>query len=120
MHGVEPPQKPDAVLQTVAPVDEQVAEHDDLDHLQPPRLTRDPRAKVRRDDYMQPPAEAPEQPDHEPGPQEVLPGEEAEVGEPVRAEKFLPGPRGERELERTEDEHEEEEAQPAGEDDRAD
>src|SRR4051794_36584492 len=110
MHRVESPQKTDAMLKAMSPVDEQVAQEDDLDRLQPPWLIRDAGAKTRRHDDVQPAAKPPEQPEHQPGPQQVLAGEEAEVGEPVGPQEFLPGPCGKRQLEWAEDHHEEEEA----------
>ena len=50
MHGVEPPEEGVAMLQPMAPVDEEVAEHDDLDGLQPPGLPGHRAAKRRRHD----------------------------------------------------------------------
>ena len=55
---METPEEADVVLQAMAPVDEQVAEQNDLDRLKPPRLRRHARAKRRRHNAVQPSAEA--------------------------------------------------------------
>ena len=38
VNGMEPPEKANAVLEAMAPVDEEVAQQNDLDGLEPPRL----------------------------------------------------------------------------------
>ena len=106
--GVEPPQKADAVLEAMAPVDEEVAEQDDFEDLEPPGLRGDGVAEVRRDEAAECVAEVRQHPEDEAAPEEVLAEEEAEVGEPGGPEEALPGFRGEGEFEGPKDEDEEE------------
>src|SRR5262249_15369239 len=101
-----------------APVDEEVAQEHDLDGLKPPRLRRDRRAERLRDDPAEPVLEVRQRPEDESAPEQVLPQEEAEVGQPARPEEALPRLRGEGQLERAEHQHEEAEADPGVEEER--
>src|SRR5688500_2478721 len=101
--AVEPPQEADAVLQAVAPVDEEVAEDDYLERLHPPWLSGDGGAEAGGQGGLDRPAKADEHPQHRAAPEQVLAEEKAEVEEPPRAEEPLARPGGERALERPED-----------------
>ena len=87
---MEPPEEADAVLQAMAPVDEEVAQQNDLDGLEPPGLRRDGLAEAVRHDAVEPVAEVRQDPEDQAAPEEILAEEEAEVGEPGRAKEALP------------------------------
>src|SRR5262249_14744082 len=117
---VEPPEEADAVLEPVAPVNAEVTQEHNLDHLEPEGLRGDYATKAVRHDAGESVAEVREAREDEAVPEEVLAEEEEQIGQPVRAEEPLAGPGGEEDFERPEEYDEEHEAQAGREQQRGD
>src|SRR5258708_7834657 len=66
---VEPPEKPDAMLQPVAPIDQEITQYDDFNGLQPPRLRGDAMAE-RKGNAVEPAAELYQDQRDEAGPEQ--------------------------------------------------
>jgi hypothetical protein len=115
MDAVKTPQKRHLVLQTVRPVDDEVAHHDHFYSLQPPRLRPDSRAEVRRHDAVQPVAKMVQRPENEPAPKQILAEQKLQIGPKCRTQELLTLASGKEHLKRSKDCQEEEHAQPHGE-----
>lgn len=89
---MEPPEKTHAVLQAMSPIDQEIAQQNDFDRLEPPGLRRDGVAKTLRNDSVEPVAEVRQDPEDQPGPEQILAKEETKVGDPGRTKEPLPGP----------------------------
>jgi hypothetical protein len=107
VNGMKPPEKTDAVLHPMAPIDEKVAQNDHFNRLQPEGLRRDPAAKSVRHHLIHPPSEMNEHPCNRAGPKEILAQKKAEIREPGGAKQSLPAPGGKNHFERAKDQNEE-------------
>jgi hypothetical protein len=88
--SMEPPEKADAVLKAMAPVDQAVAQQNDLDGLEPPGLRGDGVAETFRNEAAHPVAEVRKDPENKATPEEILAEEETEVSQPGRTKEALP------------------------------
>jgi len=110
------PEKADAMLEAVAPVDAEIADEDDFYGLEIEGLRTDGFAEAGGDDRAKPLAEVMEEPEDDGVPEEILAQEETEVGPPRGAEETLAWFGGEAVFEGAEDEEEEAEGEGGGED----
>src|SRR5713101_6209817 len=88
---MKPPEKADAVLQAMAPVNEEVAQENDFDRLEPPGLRSDAVAKFFGNDPAQPAVELNKQPENNSAPEQILAEKETEICEPGWTEETLSG-----------------------------
>ena len=102
-----------SVLQTVTPIDAQVAEQHDFDRLNKPILRRDQRAKVVWYGTVEPRSRSSQQPKDQPIPHEVLTHEEAHISQPSGTKEPLTASRRKCHLQRSEREAQKYKAQSA-------
>src|SRR5437868_6809585 len=95
----------------MSPVDQEIAQQNDFDGLQPPGLHRDGLAETMRNDAAGPVSEVGKAPKHQTGPQQVLTEEETQISEPCRAKEALPQPGGKRNFEWAKHEEQEQESE---------
>jgi hypothetical protein len=100
------------MLQPVAPIDTEVAQHDHLDGLQPPRLTLHRRAKAAGDVLVEHGRTEVQHPEDQAVEDQILPEQEREVDVPMRPQEALSRPRGEGGFEGPEQNGEEHDARP--------
>jgi len=87
---MKPPQKADAVLEAMAPVNEEIAEENNQEGLEPPGLRSDAVAEILRNNVVEPVAEVRKRPQDKAVPEEILAEEKAEVRKPGRTKEALP------------------------------
>jgi hypothetical protein len=110
MDGVKAPEEFEAMLQSMSPINKQVAQENYLDRLKPPWLRTDHRTERNGHDAIEPTAKELKDRQDASTPEKVLAEEEAEIGQPMRTKEWLLFSR-EGLLQRCEEDGEKEEAE---------
>src|ERR1043165_2306067 len=100
VHRMKSPKKSNSVLQTMAPVNKEIAEHNDFNELKPPWLRRDRVPEIGWDNAGHPHIQIRQHPENECAPNKILAKKKAKIGEPGRPHESLTRLGGKRHLER--------------------
>ena len=119
MDGMKAPKEFEAMLQTMSPIDKEVAEKNHFDGLKPPGLRSDCAAQGDRNDSVQPATEILKYCEDASAPEKILAEEEGEVGEPSGTKKGLRSGR-ERFFQRRKEQRQEEKAEAGAQDGKGD
>src|SRR5260370_4949357 len=89
MDGMKSPQKFEAMLQAMSPINKKIAEQNHFDRLKPPRLRPDRGTQGDGNDDIKPAAEELQHCKNAASPEQILAEEEPEISPPMRSKEWL-------------------------------